>query len=129
MAGPTVSIGQTVNQIAISNDSPIVSIANPGKISLDLTVLGTQGIQGQVGPAGNAGPVGEVGPQGPQGVQGSQGSTGASGPQGAQGVQGDPGPTSIFVQPTDPEMTGVGIWIQTGLGDGSGFTFWFEDGL
>jgi hypothetical protein len=34
------------------------------------------------------------------------------------------------VQDTDPGLTAPGIWIQTGLAPGgTGFTFWFEDGL
>lgn len=40
------------------------------------------------------------------------------------------GVTQVYVQNTDPGMTGPGIWIQTGLApSGAGFTFWFEDGL
>lgn len=39
-------------------------------------------------------------------------------------------PAQVYVQDTDPGMTGPGIWIQTGLAPGgTGFTFWFEDGL
>jgi len=36
----------------------------------------------------------------------------------------------VAVQNTDPGLTGPGIWIETGLAPGgTGFTFWFEDGL
>lgn len=35
----------------------------------------------------------------------------------------------LRVQPTDPVLTGPGLWIQTGLGStGTGITFWIEDG-
>lgn len=40
-------------------------------------------------------------------------------------------PTELFVQHETPTFkTGQGaLWVQTGLGqDGSGFTFWVEDG-
>lgn len=41
-----------------------------------------------------------------------------------------PAEPQIYVQDTDPGMTGPGVWIQTGLAPGgAGFTFWFEDGL
>jgi hypothetical protein len=37
---------------------------------------------------------------------------------------------NVYVQATDPGLTGPGLWIQTGLAPGgTGFTFWFEDGL
>lgn len=41
------------------------------------------------------------------------------------------GTQEVFVQPTAPTPTGSPyLWIQTGLGaDGTGFTFWVEDGL
>lgn len=40
------------------------------------------------------------------------------------------GAQQVYVQPTNPNMTEPGIWIQTGLAPGgTGFTFWFEDGL
>lgn len=39
------------------------------------------------------------------------------------------GAQQVFVQDTAPTFSNVGIWVQTGLGDdGTGFTFWFEDG-
>lgn len=39
-------------------------------------------------------------------------------------------PAEIFISPTRPSFTSPGLWIQTGLGvDGSGFTFWIEDGV
>lgn len=46
------------------------------------------------------------------------------------GFKGDTA-QNLFVQSTAPNFSGqVGIWIQTGLGvGGTGFTFWFEDGL
>lgn len=34
----------------------------------------------------------------------------------------------VVISPTNPQMTQPGLWIQTGLGDGSDFTFWIEDG-
>lgn len=35
----------------------------------------------------------------------------------------------VVVGNTNPNLTGPGLWIQTGLGPGgTGFTFWFEDG-
>jgi hypothetical protein len=40
------------------------------------------------------------------------------------------GATQVYVQDTNPSMTTPGIWIETGVGPGgTGFTFWFEDGL
>lgn len=38
--------------------------------------------------------------------------------------------TQLFVQNETPEIPAgtSGLWVQTGLGDGSGFTFWIEDG-
>lgn len=40
------------------------------------------------------------------------------------------GSQEVYVQDTDPGLTGPGIWIQTGLAPGgTGFTWWFEDGL
>lgn len=37
---------------------------------------------------------------------------------------------NLYVSELQPEFSGPGLWIQTGLGnDGSGFTFWIEDGL
>jgi hypothetical protein len=51
----------------------------------------------------------------------------------ADGTWAEPaggGSTQVYVQDTDPGMTSSGIWIQTGLAPGgTGFTFWFEDGL
>lgn len=45
-------------------------------------------------------------------------------------IAGGGGSTQVYVQDTDPGLTGPGVWIQTGLApDGAGFTFWFEDGL
>ena len=84
--------------------------------------IGPQGIQGETGPEGPPGPTGPSGQQGPEGPQGVQG------PQGIQGVQGEAGPQNLFVQADDPVMTGPGLWIQTGLGDGDEVTFWIEDG-
>lgn len=35
----------------------------------------------------------------------------------------------VFVQDDAPDFKGqTGIWVQTGLGDGSGMTIWVEDG-
>jgi len=40
------------------------------------------------------------------------------------------GELPMFVQNTQPTgITGKYLWIQTGLGAGSDFTFWFEDGV
>jgi hypothetical protein len=36
---------------------------------------------------------------------------------------------SIYVGPNTPTLSGAGLWVQTGLGDGSGVTFWVEDGI
>jgi hypothetical protein len=37
---------------------------------------------------------------------------------------------NLFIGTQNPGTTGPWLWIQTGLGsDGSGFTFWIEDGL
>jgi len=37
--------------------------------------------------------------------------------------------TNFSVGPNNPSLTGPGLWIQTGLGDdGTGVTFWVEDG-
>lgn len=39
-------------------------------------------------------------------------------------------PAELFVSPALPTFTAPGLWIQTGLGaDGSGFTFWIQDGV
>lgn len=46
-------------------------------------------------------------------------------PRGADGSSND---DQIYVQATDPEMSGTGLWIQTGLGAGTDMTFWVEDG-
>lgn len=45
----------------------------------------------------------------------------AAGPGGG-GVQ------NLFVSPTAPTFTGAGVWVQTGI-NGTGTTFWIEDGL
>jgi hypothetical protein len=40
-------------------------------------------------------------------------------------------PTQLYVQNEQPVIPAAtsGLWVQTGLGeDGSGFTFWIEDG-
>jgi hypothetical protein len=43
---------------------------------------------------------------------------------------GGSGTQQVYVQTTNPGLTGPGIWIETGLAPGgTGFTFWFEDGL
>ena len=40
------------------------------------------------------------------------------------------GGQQVFVQPAQPAAAGPYLWVQTGLApNGSGFTFWFEDGL
>lgn len=52
---------------------------------------------------------------------------GMQGPTGPPGVDGN---NNLFVQNADPVMTEPGLWVQTGLGDdGTGFTFWIEDGV
>lgn len=46
----------------------------------------------------------------------------------AAGPQGPSGPHNLAVGPTNT-LTAEGLWVQTGLGpDGTGFTFWIEDG-
>ena len=46
-----------------------------------------------------------------------------------QGAQGPAGPSTLFIGPDAPTPPGLPyLWIQTGLGDGSDFTIWFEDG-
>lgn len=35
---------------------------------------------------------------------------------------------NLFVGPTAPAFIMPGMWVQTGLGDGSDFTIWIEDG-
>jgi hypothetical protein len=40
-------------------------------------------------------------------------------------VQGPPG---VVVGDGDPQLGYPGLYVQTGLGDGTGFTFWIEDG-
>lgn len=69
------------------------------------------------------------GPQGVQGLQGPVGSIGPIGPIGATGTGIIPGSVPYFLQSTAPVLTGAYMWMQTGLGDGTGFTLWMEDGL
>lgn len=47
------------------------------------------------------------------------------------GDKGDTGPMGpgVYVSDVDPQMTSPGMWVQTGLGDGSDFTIWIENGL
>lgn len=72
---------------------------------------------------------GEAGPQGEQGETGPQGLLGPQGIQGPVGPQGDPGDQRVFVQAAQPDFSGQsGVWVQTGMGDGSGMTIWVEDG-
>ena len=57
----------------------------------------------------------------------------------AETLVGPPGPTGppgaaagaspLFVGPTTPAFVGAYLWMETGLGDGTGFTLWMEDGL
>jgi len=93
---------------------------------------GEDGLQGPQGLKGDKGDPGEDGLQGPQGLKGDKGDPGEDGLQGLQGLKGDkgdPGDQRVFIQPTAPDFNGgVGLWIQTGLGAGSDFTFWIEDG-
>lgn len=35
---------------------------------------------------------------------------------------------NLWVGKTKPVFSGPGIWIETGLGDGTGWTMWIEDG-
>lgn len=45
-------------------------------------------------------------------------------------VPGPQGPGNLHVGPTNELGAGSGVWVQTGLGDdGTGFTFWIEDGV
>lgn len=49
--------------------------------------------------------------------------------QGPPGVAGAPGQNATIVSTTNPGLTAPGLWVQTGLGtDGTGITFWVEDG-
>lgn len=97
--------------------------------------IGPQGPQGIPGATGPKGDIGNTGPAGPQGLQGIKGDTGNIGPQGPQGPQGEPGTSgsgssNTFVQNTAPTPTGSPyLWIQTGVGSGTDFTFWIEDTL
>jgi len=44
-------------------------------------------------------------------------------------VPGIQGPSVLSVGPTNRLTPGIpGLWLQTGLGDGTDFTLWFEDG-
>lgn len=51
--------------------------------------------------------------------------------KGDKGEPGDGGSGggNLIVSATDPGLTVPGLWIQTGLGDGSEMTFWVEDGV
>ena len=75
-----------------------------------------------VGPQGLPGAVGPIGPQCIQGIQGLPGDSSGGGGS----VAGD---TPVFIQALAPVATGAYLWMQTGLGGGSGFTLWMEDGL
>lgn len=44
-----------------------------------------------------------------------------------KGPKGDPGPANLIVGPVNT-LTIPGLWVQTGLGDGTDFTIWIEDG-
>lgn len=50
--------------------------------------------------------------------------------QGVEGAQGPAGPTTLFFGPTQPVVVpGTPyLWVQTGLGDGTGFTLNYHDG-
>lgn len=40
------------------------------------------------------------------------------------------GAGNVVVSSVDPNLTGPGLWVQTGMGpDGDEFTFWIEDGV
>jgi hypothetical protein len=144
--GPTGDTGARGLQGALGPAGPTGPKGDQGDI-------GPRGLIGQPGSTGATGPTGPRGLQGPQGVQGQQGETGPIGPQGLRGLQGpkgdtgpqgDPGPTGIqgptgatgargptgLVVSTDlADLPPGGALIQTGLGtDGSGWTFWFDDG-
>jgi len=61
---------------------------------------------------------------------------GPPGPPGPEGDQGPPGSSTsitgavpLFVGANTPAFVGPHLWMQTGLGDGTGFTLWMEDGL
>lgn len=86
------------------------------------TLVGPQGLPGVAGSIGPQGDIGPEGPAGPQGIQGIQGLPG----DGSGSVVGD---TPVFIQALAPVASGAYLWMQTGLGDGSGFTLWMEDGL
>jgi hypothetical protein len=59
--------------------------------------------------------------------QGPPGAPGEQGEPGEPGLPGEDGPQNLFVQNANPNMTGPGLWIQTGLDPaGTGLTFWVE---
>jgi hypothetical protein len=52
------------------------------------------------------------------------------GVQGPAGGGGGGGSQEVYVQATQPVAPGPWLWIETGLAPGgTGFTFWFEDGV
>ena len=80
--------------------------------------------------------VGDV--RGPQGLQGPQGVGGGGKSYRGGGYKPDAntleeiqalsGQASLFIQNTAPETTSQKyIWIETGIGDGCDFSFWFTD--
>jgi len=104
----------------------------------DQGIQGPQGVQGETGATGATGPKGDTGLQGPQGIQGEtgptgatgakgdtgatgpQGETGPQGPQGIQGIQGpkgDDGNTNVFIQDTNPAVSGNYVWYETESGN------------
>jgi hypothetical protein len=78
-------------------------------------------LSGQRGAAGAAGAKGDKGDKGDPGIQGIPGQ---------DGIDGTIGKDNLFISNTVPTPPGIPyLWIETGLGsDGSGFTFWIEDG-
>lgn len=103
-SGATIQVGDSSTPIQIGTTQTV----------LEQTVEVVS--RGAIGPTGPQGPTGPTGPQGPEG------------PQGPQGLQGPAGDTGVYVSPLAPPAgTSDYLWVQTGLGDGTGFTLWFED--
>lgn len=136
---PTVVIREIPNEggnPSSVNVQVVTEVINRAPIMVSEDVLiGPKGDPGIQGIPGTIGPQGPIGLPGPQGEPGPTGATGPVGPQGPQGPQGEPGTSgsgssNTFVQNTAPTPTGSPyLWIQTGVGSGTDFTFWIEDTL
>ena len=59
----------------------------------------------------------------------AKGGTGATNAETARANLGIPATLPVFIQSDNPSSSSPHLWIQTGLGaNGSGMTFWIEDG-